>query len=316
MDGGTYETQDQKIDDDERTRVLSEIGFTIIRFTNNEVLSSIEKVIKKIQEALVKSEIPSNKENIDSIEFSHSSPRSGEGQGVRETSTMPGYAGSSWYFLRYMDPHNNKTFCDRKVSDYWNQVDLYIGGTEHAVGHLLYSRMWTKVMYDLGMIGFDEPYKKLLNQGMIQGSSRFVYRIDSIGNNRLDFSLFVSDGIAEKCKNDSNYAVDLVNRVLFDDVKKYTGDKFSKDNKVIISQLHVDVNIVDGIDLDIKAFRNWKPEFKDAIIICEDAEVSLPLSFGEGLGVRSNSKYIYGVATEKMYNSKYNKVNTDKLCEK
>ncbi|HQV61766.1 MAG TPA: class I tRNA ligase family protein, partial [Chitinophagaceae bacterium] len=94
-----------------------------------------------------------------------------------ETNTMPGYAGSSWYFLRYMDPHNDKAFCDRKVSDYWNQVDLYIGGTEHAVGHLLYSRMWTKVLYDLGHIGFDEPYKKLVNQGMIQGSSRFVYRV-------------------------------------------------------------------------------------------------------------------------------------------
>ena len=96
-----------------------------------------------------------------------------------ETNTMPGYAGSSWYFLRYMDPHNDKTFCDRKVSDYWGQVDLYIGGTEHAVGHLLYSRMWTKALYDLGYIGHDEPYKKLVNQGMIQGSSRFV--IVSIG---------------------------------------------------------------------------------------------------------------------------------------
>ncbi|MBP7990192.1 MAG: leucine--tRNA ligase, partial [Sediminibacterium sp.] len=82
-----------------------------------------------------------------------------------ETNTMPGYAGSSWYFLRYMDPHNTDVFCDRKVSDYWNQVDLYIGGTEHAVGHLLYSRMWTKVLFDLGHIGFDEPFRKLLNQG-------------------------------------------------------------------------------------------------------------------------------------------------------
>jgi len=94
-----------------------------------------------------------------------------------ETNTMPGYAGSSWYFLRYMDPHNDKEFCNRKASDYWGQVDLYIGGTEHAVGHLLYSRMWTKVLYDLGYINQDEPYKRLVNQGMIQGSSRFVYRI-------------------------------------------------------------------------------------------------------------------------------------------
>lgn len=88
-----------------------------------------------------------------------------------ETNTMPGYAGSSWYFLRYMDPHNDREFCSRKVSDYWGQVDLYIGGTEHAVGHLLYSRMWTKALFDLGYIGHDEPYKKLVNQGMITGRS-------------------------------------------------------------------------------------------------------------------------------------------------
>ena len=94
-------------------------------------------------------------------------------EGRRETSTMPGYAGSSWYFLRYMDPHNDETFCDRKASDYWNQVDVYIGGTEHAVGHLLYSRMWTKVLFDLGLISFDEPFKKLVNQGMITGKSYF-----------------------------------------------------------------------------------------------------------------------------------------------
>ncbi len=97
-----------------------------------------------------------------------------------ETNTMPGYAGSSWYFLRYMDPQNNKTFCDRTISDYWNQVDLYIGGTEHAVGHLLYSRMWTKALYDLGHIGFDEPFRKLLNQGMITGESAFAYLVGAV----------------------------------------------------------------------------------------------------------------------------------------
>lgn len=95
--------------------------------------------------------------------------------GRRESSTMPGYAGSSWYFLRYMNPHNSETFCDRKASDYWNQVDLYIGGTEHAVGHLLYSRLWTKVLFDLGMIGYEEPFKRLVNQGMITGLSYFIY---------------------------------------------------------------------------------------------------------------------------------------------
>lgn len=96
----------------------------------------------------------------------------------RETNTMPGYAGSSWYFLRYMDPENKEAFVSRKASDYWNSVDLYIGGTEHAVGHLLYSRMWTKVLYDLGYIGFEEPFKKLLNQGMITGKSYFLEFIE------------------------------------------------------------------------------------------------------------------------------------------
>ncbi len=99
---------------------------------------------------------------------------------------MPGYAGSSWYFLRYMDNNNDKEFCNRAASDYWNQVDLYIGGTEHAVGHLLYSRMWTKVLYDLNLIGFDEPYKRLVNQGMIQGSSRMVLRVQLLAENDED----------------------------------------------------------------------------------------------------------------------------------
>ena len=99
------------------------------------------------------------------------------GVGTLETNTMPGYAGSSWYFLRYMDNNNDTEFASRQATDYWNQVDLYIGGTEHAVGHLLYSRLWTKVLYDLGHLGFDEPFKKLLNQGMITGSSAFLHMI-------------------------------------------------------------------------------------------------------------------------------------------
>ncbi len=180
------------------------------------------------------------------------------GGGKRETSTMPGYAGSSWYFLRYMDPHNATTFCSREASDYWGQVDIYIGGTEHAVGHLLYSRMWTKVLYDLNMISFDEPYKKLVNQGMIQGSSRFVYRVR--GANQ-----FVSLGLKNSYETD---------------------------------QVHVDVNIVDGVELDIQAFRQWKPEYANAEFILEDG------------------KYTCGVETEKMSKSKYNTVNPDTLVEK
>ncbi len=107
-------------------------------------------------------------------------------EGLRETSTMPGYAGSSWYFLRFMDAHNAATFCSREASDYWNQVDVYIGGTEHAVGHLLYSRLWTKVLYDLDFIGFDEPFKKLLNQGMITGKS-FFFSVDKKENKIISY---------------------------------------------------------------------------------------------------------------------------------
>ena len=175
--------------------------------------------------------------------------------GERETNTMPGYAGSSWYFLRYMDPHNDTEFASRKATDYWNQVDLYIGGTEHAVGHLLYSRMWTKALYDLGHIGFDEPFKKLLNQGMIQGSSRFAYRVNGTNN-------FVSSGLR----------------------KSYE-----------VSEVRVDVNIVDGLELDIEAFKKWRPEYANAEFILEDG------------------KFICGAEVEKMSKSKYNVVNPDDI---
>jgi leucyl-tRNA synthetase len=175
-----------------------------------------------------------------------------------ETNTMPGYAGSSWYFLRFMDPHNATEFCSREISDYWNQVDLYIGGTEHAVGHLLYSRMWTKVLFDLGLIGYDEPFKRLLNQGMIQGSSRFVFR-------KRGTNIFVSYGLKD------NYDTDAI---------------------------HVDVNIVDGVELDIAAFRVWRPEYADAEFELE------------------SGKYICGTEVEKMSKSKFNTVNPDLLVDK
>lgn len=175
-----------------------------------------------------------------------------------ETNTMPGYAGSSWYFLRYMDPHNENAFCDRSISDYWGQVDLYIGGTEHAVGHLLYSRMWTKALYDLGYIGFDEPFKRLVNQGMIQGSSRFVYRVRATNK-------FVSHGLKDKYETD---------------------------------EIHVDVNFVDGVELDLDAFRSWREEYSNAEFILED------------------EKYICGTLTEKMSKRLYNTVNPDDLVHK
>jgi leucyl-tRNA synthetase len=233
-----------------------------------------------------------------------SSP-SGEGLGLRrETSTMPGYAGSSWYFLRYMDPENDKTFCDRKASDYWGQVDVYIGGTEHAVGHLLYSRMWTKVMYDLGLIGFDEPFKKLVNQGMIQGSSRFVYRIaitSKPGTSNFEFPIFVSSKYYQEYLQHGFLSEETFDNWLnnrFD----LGWEKLSDDpNAGILSivPIHVDVNIVDGVELNQDKFRKWKnEEYANAKFILEDG------------------KYICGVETEKMSKSKYNTVNPDDLVIK
>ncbi len=192
VDGGYHENQEQKEYDALRTKTLNEIGFEVIRFTNEEVLKDPYEVKNRIKVHLStkKSESKLNKENKEGSELSHPSPLVERGRGVRrETSTMPGYAGSSWYFLRYMDPQNKETFCDRKASDYWNQVDLYIGGTEHAVGHLLYSRMWTKVLYDLGLIGFDEPFRRLVNQGMITGRSYFFYVEGDESLNDLDKGL-------------------------------------------------------------------------------------------------------------------------------
>ncbi|HEY4156065.1 MAG TPA: class I tRNA ligase family protein [Puia sp.] len=213
-----------------------------------------------------------------------------------ETSTMPGYAGSSWYFLRYMDPDNTREFCDRKASDYWGQVDLYIGGTEHAVGHLLYSRMWTKFLYDLGYIGFDEPFRKLLNQGMIQGSSRFVYRIEIKGPDQVESvlsqsPLFVSSGIKNLPSRQFSDAVrEALSRI-------FPGHQIDE-NTILISAIHVDVNLVDGLELDIPSFKSWRPEYAQAEFILE------------------NGKYICGSETEKMSKSKFNTVDPTGLVEK
>lgn len=195
--------------------------------------------------------------------------------GRRETSTMPGYAGSSWYFLRYMDPKNETVFCDRKASDYWGQVDIYIGGTEHAVGHLLYSRMWTKILFDLGHVGYDEPFKKLLNQGMIQGSSRFVYRVRNT-------NVFLSSNrIGGAISEDEKLTTGLISLVCE------------------LDRIHVDVNMVDGVELDIAEFRKWKNgEYAAAEFILD------------------GGKYVCGVETEKMSKSKYNTVNPDVLVDK
>lgn len=151
-----------------------------------------------------------------------------------ELSTMPGWAGSSWYFLRYMDPKNDEVFAKKEFTDYWGQVDLYIGGSEHATGHLLYSRFWNMFLKDRGYIRQDEPFKKLINQGMILGMSAFVYRIE-------DTNQFVSKSL----------------------VKDYQTQK-----------IHIDISLLKGTtdELDIDSFRNWRPEFADAEFILEDGK--------------------------------------------
>ena len=149
-----------------------------------------------------------------------------------ETSTMPGFAGSSAYYLRYMDPHNDDALVSREANEYWRDVDLYIGGTEHATGHLIYSRFWNKFLYDCGYVCEQEPFKKLINQGMIQGQSKFVYRIKNTNT-------FVSYGLKDGYDT---------------------------------TEIHVDVNIVSGDRLDTEAFRRWMPDFATAEFILEDGE--------------------------------------------
>ena len=149
-----------------------------------------------------------------------------------DKSTMPGFAGSSAYYLRYMDPHNGEALVSRKADEYWRNVDLYVGGTEHATGHLIYSRFWNKFLFDLGYVCEDEPFCKLINQGMIQGRSNFVYMIP--GTNK-----FVSLGLKDQYET---------------------------------IPVHVDVNIVYNDRLDLEAFRAWRPDYKDAEFILEDGE--------------------------------------------
>jgi leucine--tRNA ligase len=154
-----------------------------------------------------------------------------------ELNTMPGFAGSSAYYLRYMDPHNNKALVGKEVDEYWQNVDLYVGGTEHATGHLIYSRFWNKFLHDYGYSCKEEPYEKLVNQGMIQGRSNFVYRINSDDHSKAP--VFVSHGLKGEYET---------------------------------TPIHVDVNIVHADVLDIEAFKSWRPEYENAEFILEDGK--------------------------------------------
>ena len=196
-----------------------------------------------------------------------------------ELCTMPGFAGSSAYYLRYMDPHNDEALVGQQANEYWRQVDLYLGGSEHATGHLIYSRFWNKFLYDLGYVCEDEPFKKLINQGMIQGRSNFVYRY--IGEGATG-NLYISYNLIE-----------------------------NPEYKDKVQPIHVNVNIVNNDVLDINAFRAWMPEFKNAEFIFSDGTSSELTGYTAGA-----KQYICGWAVEKMSKSMFNVVNPDDVIAK
>jgi leucyl-tRNA synthetase len=232
-----------------------------------------------------------------------------------ELNTMPGWAGSSWYFLRYMDPHNEHEFVSKEKVDYWKNVDLYIGGSEHATGHLLYARFWTKFLYDLGFIGFDEPFQKMINQGMILGRSSLVYRVAakptiSVENKIQEGKLkdFVNDNfvfVTASRINDFRES-DQFNEILTK-LKVKLSREFNISEDAIkmdlfnsVAPLHVDISIVDNDKLDIEAFKNSREEYKNAEFIFED----------------DGETYFCGSEVEKMSKSKFNVQTPDELVEK
>ncbi|HTN17479.1 MAG TPA: class I tRNA ligase family protein, partial [Chitinophagaceae bacterium] len=234
--------------------------------------------------------------------------------GQYETNTMPGYAGSSWYFLRYMDPHNEHTFADRAATDYWKQVDIYIGGTEHAVGHLLYSRMWTKALYDLGHISFDEPFKKLVNQGMIQGKSALIHRLNVTWTNVENTvipPIFVSKSIADKLSQTNWEESDVKQAFVekFANIQKHFATKldikgglgssvpYGKTDFTQLIRVNSDllINALTG-ELNHRDLKEWREDFKTAEIITEE-----------------KGAFFATVEVEKMSKSKYNVVNPDDI---
>ncbi|MFC5270213.1 leucine--tRNA ligase [Adhaeribacter terreus] len=219
-----------------------------------------------------------------------------EDQYEYELSTMPGWAGSSWYWYRYMDPKNNTEFASKTAIDYWQNVDLYIGGSEHATGHLLYSRFWNQFLYDLGLVPEKEPFKKLINQGMIQGRSNFVYRM--VGTN-----YFITKSIADRFEA-GTISTQEFNEILSSKGELEEGSISDINLDTLITEwkvmpLHAEVSLVENEILNQQAFRNWREDYKNAIFITEE-----------------NGDYICGWEVEKMSKSKYNVVNPDDLVEK
>ncbi|MDT0294141.1 leucine--tRNA ligase [Mesonia ostreae] len=249
-----------------------------------------------------------------------------------ELNTMPGWAGSSWYFFRYMENEKrDEVFASAEAMQYWQNVDLYIGGSEHATGHLLYARFWTKFLKDRNLVPVEEPFKKLINQGMILGESAFVYRVrfvnvvESTANildevefnkveiesieefvNKYNFKIFASKNLCKtRLYPDANFGTGqleissnfpLIEEILLN--KFLSSEKLLKGISISVQKIHADVSLVNtSNELDIEAFKNWREEFNDAEFITEE-----------------NGKYIVGREVEKMSKSKYNVVNPDDIC--
>ncbi|HYF69174.1 MAG TPA: class I tRNA ligase family protein [Ohtaekwangia sp.] len=223
-----------------------------------------------------------------------------------ELTTMPGWAGSSWYWFRYMDPKNQTEFCSKEAQSYWKDVDLYMGGSEHATGHLLYSRFWCKALKDLGHVEAEEPFKKLINQGHIQGMSKFVFRlelhIDKDDKNPLSFlaqkltNIYVSYDLIQKIKEENSKNNQRLKDLLARNGHHKTLEDYLKYPIAKFSMLNVDIAIVNNDVLDIERFKQWRNDLNTAEFICND-----------------NGNYICHTEVEKMSKSKYNVVNPDDI---
>ncbi|MDR1739984.1 MAG: leucine--tRNA ligase, partial [Bacteroidales bacterium] len=208
--------------------------------------------------------------------------KTGEGYQL-ETSTMPGFAGSSAYYLRYMDPHNGEALVSREADEYWKEVDLYMGGAEHATGHLIYSRFWNKFLYDLGIIVSDEPFRKMINQGMIQGRSSFVYRL-----NRKAYNEYLEAGGTALVFGEN----------LKENIPVFVSKNIT-DREQFTDSVHVDIHIVENDVLDMESFRKWQGDLSNAEFITE-----------------KDGRYICGYEIEKMSKSMYNVQNPDEIIDR
>ncbi|HNR18947.1 MAG TPA: class I tRNA ligase family protein [Bacteroidia bacterium] len=300
VDGGYH--QQQKDEDAARTMMINLKGFSVIRYTNEEVLNDPKSVQQKIKEELDSKVVADSKVLPNGEDLGGAYPL--------ETTTMPGWAGSSWYYLRYMDANNKNEFVSKEAANYWKNVDLYIGGSEHATGHLLYVRFWTKFLHDLGYIPVIEPAKKLINQGMIQGTSQLA--IKEMGARRANFELEWSYKIRNQqvlikfpsVGTHSNY---------------YLSSDFLPEDYPFLTSVHIDVNLVENNVLNISEYVSSKNDIEDknGFFIC-------PTSYWHkghwydfnGNQINGNFNFLTKPEVEKMSKSKYNVVTPDDIIEK